>query len=541
MPSCPALFISAPASGQGKTTITAGLARYHRRQGRRVRVFKTGPDFLDPMILARASGAPVLSLDLWMVGEDGLPRTARASGSRGGSDPDRRRDGAVRRHAEQRRSRHRVRRAGGRGDFRQGDGADLRRGRVRPRAIPAGGAVLRRVRQSRRLGASRADARRGVAAGPALDAGISPAPTKSNCPSAISACIRPAKSTIWTHGSIAPPMRSRKPRWPSCRRRCEFRAPRARQRCRACWTASTLRLPAMPRSRSSIRPTSRCSKHWARRSATFRRLPTSPCPKHADAALSAWRLSRTACSGRSSRNARSAADDSRARGGGKTHRRRMRRHALPARPTHRHPRRHHANARPAARPCDDADRASPRSACNRSTACTGHDRSYVSLLEVDDAAHAGCVRPPGRKPMRPARPYSVPARSSQPICTPIGLPTRPSRPPCSMAKRFNDSDREAVYRAIYERRDMRHFVRDPVDPAVLQRLLDAAHHAPSVGFMQPWRIARITDPALRAALHETRGKRAARDRRRARQTARRVHEAEGRRDAGVRRTAGDGA
>lgn len=69
MLACPALFISAPASGQGKTTLTAGLARLHRRAGRRVRVFKTGPDFLDPMILARASGAPVLSLDLWMVGE----------------------------------------------------------------------------------------------------------------------------------------------------------------------------------------------------------------------------------------------------------------------------------------------------------------------------------------------------------------------------------------------------------------------------------------------------------------------------------------
>lgn len=68
---CPALFISAPASGQGKTTLTAGLARLHRRQGRRVRVFKSGPDFLDPMILARASGAPVMSLDLWMVGEAG--------------------------------------------------------------------------------------------------------------------------------------------------------------------------------------------------------------------------------------------------------------------------------------------------------------------------------------------------------------------------------------------------------------------------------------------------------------------------------------
>lgn len=66
---CPALFISAPASGQGKTTFTAALARYHLNQGRTVRVFKTGPDFLDPMILERASGNPVYQLDLWMVGE----------------------------------------------------------------------------------------------------------------------------------------------------------------------------------------------------------------------------------------------------------------------------------------------------------------------------------------------------------------------------------------------------------------------------------------------------------------------------------------
>lgn len=67
---CPALLISAPASGQGKTTFTAALARYHRNQGRNVRVFKTGPDFLDPMILERASGNPVYQLDLWMVGEN---------------------------------------------------------------------------------------------------------------------------------------------------------------------------------------------------------------------------------------------------------------------------------------------------------------------------------------------------------------------------------------------------------------------------------------------------------------------------------------
>lgn len=66
---CPALLVSAPASGQGKTSVTAALARWHTRQGRRVRVFKTGPDFLDPMVLARASGAPVYQLDLWMTGE----------------------------------------------------------------------------------------------------------------------------------------------------------------------------------------------------------------------------------------------------------------------------------------------------------------------------------------------------------------------------------------------------------------------------------------------------------------------------------------
>jgi cobyrinic acid a,c-diamide synthase len=67
---CPALFVSAPASNQGKTTITAALARFHATQGRVVRVFKTGPDFLDPMILERASGSPAYQLDLWMGGEE---------------------------------------------------------------------------------------------------------------------------------------------------------------------------------------------------------------------------------------------------------------------------------------------------------------------------------------------------------------------------------------------------------------------------------------------------------------------------------------
>lgn len=68
MTNCPALFISAPSSGSGKTSITAAIARSSARRGRRVRVFKTGPDFLDPGILARASGQPVYQLDLFMGG-----------------------------------------------------------------------------------------------------------------------------------------------------------------------------------------------------------------------------------------------------------------------------------------------------------------------------------------------------------------------------------------------------------------------------------------------------------------------------------------
>ncbi|MCE3264535.1 MAG: cobyrinic acid a,c-diamide synthase [Pseudoduganella sp.] len=63
-----AVLIAAAASGQGKTTVTAALARKLVRAGRTVRVFKCGPDFIDPMLLARACGTPVESLDLWMVG-----------------------------------------------------------------------------------------------------------------------------------------------------------------------------------------------------------------------------------------------------------------------------------------------------------------------------------------------------------------------------------------------------------------------------------------------------------------------------------------
>jgi 5,6-dimethylbenzimidazole synthase len=67
--------------------------------------------------------------------------------------------------------------------------------------------------------------------------------------------------------------------------------------------------------------------------------------------------------------------------------------------------------------------------------------------------------------------------------------------------RYSDAERAAIYRAIAERRDMRHFLPTPVAAEALRRLLHAAHQAPSVGMMQPWRFIRITDTALRRRIH----------------------------------------
>lgn len=72
----------------------------------------------------------------------------------------------------------------------------------------------------------------------------------------------------------------------------------------------------------------------------------------------------------------------------------------------------------------------------------------------------------------------------------------------AQAQAFSDDARAAVYRAIFERRDMRHFAGGTVAPEVLRRLLTAAHHAPSVGFMQPWRFIRIQDPVQRHRLRD---------------------------------------
>lgn len=67
---------------------------------------------------------------------------------------------------------------------------------------------------------------------------------------------------------------------------------------------------------------------------------------------------------------------------------------------------------------------------------------------------------------------------------------------------FSAEQVAGVYRAIAERRDMRHFIPGSIPPEQLQRFLLAAHHGPSVGYMQPWRFIRIIDPALRQAIHQ---------------------------------------
>ena len=79
--------------------------------------------------------------------------------------------------------------------------------------------------------------------------------------------------------------------------------------------------------------------------------------------------------------------------------------------------------------------------------------------------------------------------------------TPASAPPETPSHAFSEAERAAVYRAIHERRDMRHFSGGTVPEDVLLRLLRAAHHAPSVGFMQPWRFIRVKRKDLREGIH----------------------------------------
>jgi 5,6-dimethylbenzimidazole synthase len=65
---------------------------------------------------------------------------------------------------------------------------------------------------------------------------------------------------------------------------------------------------------------------------------------------------------------------------------------------------------------------------------------------------------------------------------------------------FSEEERAAVYKVIYTRRDIRNFLPDPVPSDAITRILHAAHHAPSVGFMQPWNFIMVDSPEIKEHL-----------------------------------------
>jgi 5,6-dimethylbenzimidazole synthase len=102
----------------------------------------------------------------------------------------------------------------------------------------------------------------------------------------------------------------------------------------------------------------------------------------------------------------------------------------------------------------------------------------------------------------PRNSVSPGADAPAPPCPPVTEDTVRPRLDFVAAGPFSEADRAAVYRAIETRRDVRNeFLPDPIDPVVLRRLLEAAHRAPSVGFMQPWNFVVVRDPAVRTRVH----------------------------------------
>lgn len=65
---------------------------------------------------------------------------------------------------------------------------------------------------------------------------------------------------------------------------------------------------------------------------------------------------------------------------------------------------------------------------------------------------------------------------------------------------FTNEERDAIYKTIYTRRDIRSFLPDPIPIEIIHKLLDAAHHAPSVGFMQPWNFIVVSSPEVKEKL-----------------------------------------
>ena len=88
--------------------------------------------------------------------------------------------------------------------------------------------------------------------------------------------------------------------------------------------------------------------------------------------------------------------------------------------------------------------------------------------------------------------------SGIPVVIKSAIPTREQKKETTDSEHgFSPQKKQGLYEAIYQRRDIRHFNSKKVDPAVLGRVLDAAHHAGSVGYMQPWNFMVIDDPQVK--------------------------------------------
>ena len=73
-----------------------------------------------------------------------------------------------------------------------------------------------------------------------------------------------------------------------------------------------------------------------------------------------------------------------------------------------------------------------------------------------------------------------------------------------MNDEFTDDEKAGFYKAIYSRRDVRsHFTKEPINEETLTKILHAAHHAPSVGFSQPWNFILIKDTKTKQKVKES--------------------------------------
>ena len=65
---------------------------------------------------------------------------------------------------------------------------------------------------------------------------------------------------------------------------------------------------------------------------------------------------------------------------------------------------------------------------------------------------------------------------------------------------FSNEERDSIYKVIYNRRDIRNFLSTPIPENTILKILNAAHHAPSVGFMQPWNFILISSDEVKGKL-----------------------------------------